>query len=309
MTNGKSDLAPWLSAELEASRSHLLRVAYRMLGSRAEAEDAVQELWLRLSRSETSSVDNPRGWFTTVVARICLDVLRARKARPDAPPGELRADSSDDASGPEERAVLADSLGAALMVVLDTLTPNERLAFVLHDLFALPFEEIAEVLAATPSAARQLASRARRRLRSKSETGEVGDPERQRSVVQAFLVASRTGDLAALLALLHPDVVLRADAFAVAEGERRRAQGAPELAPETSGAAAVARAFLGRASAAQLASIDGQLGAVWAPGGKPRAVFTMNITDGRIRTIDIVAEPNDLAELTIVITSGDFPCQ
>jgi RNA polymerase sigma-70 factor (ECF subfamily) len=191
--------------------------------------------------------------------------------------------------------------------VLETLTPSERLAFVLHDLFDLPFEQIAEVLAVTPPAARQLASRARRRIRGQGEAGESVDPERQRAVVQAFLVASRTGYFASLLRLLHPNVVLRADAFAVEESERRRAHGAPTLARQTTGADAVARAFLRRASAAQLASIDGVLGAVWAPGGQPRAVFTLTIVAGVIRAIDIVAEPSDVSSVEIIIDSDELP--
>jgi RNA polymerase sigma factor (sigma-70 family) len=305
MTNEKS-LPPWLGAELEASRPHLLRVAYRMLGSQPEAEDALQEVWLRLSRADPSSIDNPRGWLTTIVARVCLDLLRARKARPEQ--ASLPAvEPTYEEPGPVERALVADSLGVALMVVLETLSPSERLAFVLHDLFDLPFEQVAEVLSTTSEAARQLASRARRRVRGQGESEEPSDPQRQRAVVEAFLVASRTGDLAGLLRLLHPDVVLRADAFAVEAGQRRRAQGAPELAPQTTGADAVARAFSGRASAAELASIDGRLGAVWAPGGKPHAAFSMTIEDGLIRAIQIVAEPVELAALEILIDSSQMP--
>ena len=195
MTNEK-DRDAWLTAELAASRPHLLSVAYRMLSSRAEAEDAVQEAWLRVQRADMLSLENPRGWLTTVVARVCLDMLRARKARRERADDDLETQLAE-SGGPDQRALLADSVGVALMVLLETLNPNERLAFVLHDLFDLPFEEIADVLSSTPAAARQLASRARRRVRGASEPGEERDFERQREVVQAFLVAARTGDLPA----------------------------------------------------------------------------------------------------------------
>jgi RNA polymerase sigma factor (sigma-70 family) len=309
MTNEK-DLDAWLTAELAASRPHLLGVAYRMLSSRAEAEDAVQEAWLRVKRADVTALDSPRGWLTTVVARVCLDMLRARKARRERPT-ELDGDIAEvavepnslDSTSSEQGAVLADSVGVALMVMLETLNPNERLAFVLHDLFDLPFEEIADVLSSTPAAARQLASRARRRLQGARARGEEPDPQRQRQVVQAFLVASRTGDLAGLLALLHPNVVLTADAFAVLESQRRKAAGAPQLAPEMLGADAVAETYVGRARAAQLALIDGRVGAVWAPQGTPRSALLMMVVDGRIVTIDVVAEPADLSMLEISIFS------
>lgn len=309
MTHEK-DRDAWLTAELSASRGHLLGVAYRMLSSRAEAEDAVQEAWLRVTRAEVAALDNPRGWLTTVVARVCLDMLRARKAR-----RERLADADGDAAGfaeigagaasvaptPEQGALLADSVGVALMVMLETLNPNERLAFVLHDLFDLPFEEIADVLSSTPAAARQLASRARRRMQGARDPSEEPDLERQREVVQAFLLASRTGDLAGLLSVLHPDVVLRADAFAVSEGQRRKAQGAPQLAAELLGADAVAQAYVGRARNAQLALIDGRVGAVWAPQGTPRSALLMTVAGGRIVAVEIVAEPSDLSALEITI--------
>jgi RNA polymerase sigma-70 factor (ECF subfamily) len=276
-----------------------------MLSSRAEAEDAVQEAWLRVKRADVTSLENPRGWLTTVVARVCLDMLRARKAR-----GERSSESDSEfepepsspgAADPEQGALLADSVGVALLMVLETLSPNERLAFVLHDLFDLPFEEIADVLSSTPAAARQLASRARRRMQGARGDTQDQDPERQRQVVQAFLVASRTGDMAGLLTVLDPNVVLRSDAFAVAEGQRRKAQGAPELVPETRGAGAVARSFLGRASAARTALIDGRVGAVWAPGGTVRSALVMSVVGGRIVAIDIVAEPSELSALDITL--------
>lgn len=307
MTNEK-ELDAWLTAELAASRPHLLGVAYRMLSSQAEAEDAVQEACLRLRRADIAALDNPRGWLTTVVARVCLDMLRARKARREQPTeldGEVAESVARPAAletaSPEHGAVLADSVGLALMVMLETLSPDERLAFVLHDLFDLPFEEVAGVLSSTPVAARQLASRARRRLHGAPGTSDEPDPERQRQVVQAFLVASRTGDLAGLLAVLHPDVVLTADAVAVSESQRRKAAGAPQVAPEVVGADAVAQIYVGRARAAQLALIDGQAGAVWAPQGTPRSALLMTVIDHRIVAIEVVAEPSDLAMRTIRI--------
>lgn len=304
----EEDPSGWLATELAASRPHLLGVAYRMLSSRAEAEDAVQEAWLRVQRAEITSLDNPRGWLTTVVARVCLDMLRARKTRyerstaSDDQLSDLAAEpTSPESAGPEQGALLADSVGVALMVMLETLNPNERLAFVLHDLFDLPFEEIADVLSSTPAAARQLASRARRRMQGARDPSEAADPERQREVVQAFLLASRTGDLAGLLAVLHPDVVLRADAVAVAEAQRRKALGAPALAAELIGADAVAQTYVGRARAARLALIDGRFGAVWAPQGTPRSALLMTIEGGRIVAIEVVAQPAELAELDITI--------
>jgi len=312
MTNEK-DLDAWLTGELAASRSHLLAVAYRMLSSRAEAEDAIQETWLRLKRADVTALDNPRAWLTTVVARVCLDMLRARKARRDRPTeqdsdvAEAAADSDAlESASPEGQAVLADSVGVALMVMLETLNPNERLAFVLRDLFDLPFEEIAGVLSSTPAAARQLASRARRRMQGARGPTEDPDPERQRQVVQAFLVASRTGDLAGLLAVLHPDVVLTADALAVSESQQRKAAGAPQVAAEMLGADAVAQTYVGRARAAQLALIDGRVGAVWAPQGTPRSALLMTVVDGRIAAIHVVAEPADLATRSIsIFTDAD----
>lgn len=304
MTNEK-DQDAWLSAELAASRPHLLSVAYRMLGSHAEAEDAVQEAWLRVERAPTTTVENPRGWLTTVVARVCLDMLRARKARRERSGiDDLDEPAAEGAAG-DQRALLADSVGVALMVILETLNPNERLAFVLHDLFDLPFEEIADMLSSTPAAARQLASRARRRVQGAREPYAERDFERQRQVVHAFLVAARTGDLAALLSVLHPDAELRADAFAVSEARKRKAQGAPPIEPQLQGAEVIAHAYLGRAHAAQVASIDGRAGAVWAPGGTLRTAFLFSVVDGRIARMDVVAEPADLAELHVAILPKD----
>src|SRR5713226_6270436 len=247
-----------LADRFEASRNHLRAVAYRMLGSMSEADDALQEAWLRVSRSGTSGVENLGGWLTTVVARVCLDLLRSRKSRREEP---LGVHMQDPIANPEHEAVLADSVGLALLVVLETLAPAERLAFVLHDMFAVPFDEIAPIVGRSPAAARQLASRARRRVQGAAAVPDT-DRARQREFVDAFLAASRGGDFAALLTLLDPDVVLRADRPAVDMGSSK----------EVRGAAAVAETFSGRARVAQLALIDGAVGAVWAQGGRARVV-------------------------------------
>jgi RNA polymerase sigma factor (sigma-70 family) len=264
-----------------------------MLGSVNEADDAVQEAWLRLNRVDADDIDNLGGWLTTVVARVCLDMLRSRTSRREelagAHPPEPEA-SPAAGTDPEHEAVLADSMGLALLVVLDTLTPAERLAFVLHDLFAMPFDEIAPIVGRSPAAARQLASRARRRVQ-----GATADPDadrtRQREVVDAFLAASRSGDLAALLAVLDPDVVARADHAAVASG----------AAAEVLGAAAVAETFAGRARAAQPALVDGDVGLVWAQGGRPRVAFALTIVGGLIVDIELIADAEHLEQLELVL--------
>lgn len=300
-----------LARGFEAHRGHLRSVAYRMLGSLSEADDAVQESWLRLSRADTSGIENLRGWLTTVVGRVCLDMLRSRTSRredplPDAAPllpgssAGLARGSAELAGGrggsgdPEHQAELADSVGLALLVVLETLSPAERLAFVLHDLFAVPFDEIAVIAGRSPAAVRQLASRARRRVQGAEVQGVQGSAghdagrARQRAVVAAFLDASRNGNFDALLALLDPDAVVRVDAAAAGFG----AEGAD-------GAQAVAVTFSGRAQAAELALIDGAAGAVWAPGGQPRVVFGFTLEGGRIARIDIVADPAVLSGLEL----------
>ena len=296
------DQHDWLAAQFETNRGHLRAVAYRMLGSLSEADDVVQEAWLRLSRSDTSSVGNLGGWLTTVVARVCLDLLRSRKLRgEESLDAHLPEQIASHAEGidPEHEVLLADSVGTALLVVLETLTPSERLAFVLHDMFGVSFDEIATIVDKTPAAARQLASRARRRVQGAA----VPNPDLvcQRRVVDAFLAASRGGDFAALLALLDPDVVLRADAAAVLGSAAKQAEGAPKLAPEVHGAAAVADTFAGRARQAQPALLDGAVGAVWAPGGTPRAAFAFMIADDRIVGIEIIVEPARLAEIEVEI--------
>jgi len=279
------DLEDWPTERFEENRSHLRAVAYRMLGSLDEADDAVQEAWLRLSRADTSRVDNLRGWLTTVVARVCLDMLRSRKSRREEP---LGSELPEPVPGPEHEVMLADSVGLALLVVLETLTPAERVAFVLHDLFDLPFDEIAPIVGRTPAAARQLASRGRRRVQGGTAV-RGGNHTRQREVVDAFLAASRGGELDALLALLDPDVVLRSDGAAVRVG----------AASEVRGAAAVAATFFGRAKGAQPALVDGSAGLVWAPGGRPRIVFAFTIEGGRIAAVDLIADPERLDRLKL----------
>jgi RNA polymerase sigma-70 factor (ECF subfamily) len=291
----------WLTHQFEQSRGHLRAVAFRMLGSSTEADDAVQEAWLRLSRSDVSAVDNLTGWLTTVVARVCLDMLRSRQARREEP---LEVDAPDslieDERDAEHDLLMADSLGLALLLVLETLTPAERVAFVLHDLFDMSFDEIAPIVDRSPVATRQLASRARRRVQGASTT-EAGDRTRQREVVEAFLAASRNGDFNALLALLDPDVVLRADQVAVEASAARQTAGAPLLSREIRGASQVAGTFSGRAGAARLAMINGVPGAVWAPGGRTRAAFTFTVEGGHISEMEVVYDPERIARLEIAI--------
>ncbi|OWV74589.1 RNA polymerase subunit sigma-70 [Rhizobium sp. R339] len=273
----------WLADEFEANRAHLSAAAYRMLGSRSEADDAVQEAWLRLSRADTSDVGNLGGWLTTVVARICLDMLRARKTRREEPLDmPAHAGIADRAKDPEREAAFADSVGLALLVVLQTLAPAERVAFVLHDMFDLPFDEIAPIIGRTSAATRQLASRARRRVQGVDEAPDV-DFTHKRAIAEAFLAASRNSDLEALLAVLAPDVAFRPDATAARYGI-----GAMR------GAAGVAEAFKGRAQAAEIAIVDGELGFVVDIGGQIRVAVTLTIDDGRIVAIDAVADPEHL---------------
>ncbi len=283
----------WLVERFEENRGHLRAVAYRMLGSLSEADDAVQEGWLRLSRSDTSGVENLRGWLTTVVARVCLDMLRSRKVRREEPLDAHAPDpivSGEDGTDPEHEALLADSVGLALLVVLDTLTPAERVAFVLHDMFDLPFDEIAPIVGRSPAAARQLASRARRRVQGAVAVSNA-DRTRQREIVDAFLAAARGGNFDALLAVLDPDVVLRADRAAVQMGASAEVHGAP----------AVAETFSKRARFAQPALVNGAVGLVWAPGGRPRVVFGFTITRGKIVEIELVADPERLRQLDLTV--------
>jgi RNA polymerase sigma factor (sigma-70 family) len=288
----------WLAEQFEANRTHLQAVAYRMLGSLSEADDAVQESWLRLGRSDASGIENLGGWLTTVVARICLDMLRSRNSRREesleaAVPDSI--ESSEEGTDPEQEVLLADSVGLALLVVLDTLPPAERLAFVLHDIFAVPFDEIAPIVERSETAARQLASRARRRVRG-AETAKPADLERQRAVVDAFLAATRAGDFNALLVVLDPDVVSRHDLTAV------ETRGAQAVARRFSrGALAAARRFSGRAQSAQPALVNGSVGIVVARRGRLFFVFKLTIRNDKIVEIEAVADPARLRQLHLAV--------
>ena len=287
----------WLAEQFEANRSHLQAVAYRMLGSLSEADDAVQESWLHLSRSDTSGVENLGGWLTTVVARICLDMLRSRNSRREEPLEASMPEPITSQQGgidPEQEALLADSVGLALLVVLDTLSPAERLAFVLHDIFAVPFDEIAPIVERSPTAARQLASRARRRVRGGAMVKDA-DLTYQREVVDAFLAASREGSFDALLAVLDPDVVFRADRTAVTAG----------ASGEVRGAASVARQFSGRAQGARPALVNGAVGVIVARRGRLFLVLSLTIRHSKIVEIDAVADPARLHQLDLAVL-GDF---
>jgi RNA polymerase sigma factor (sigma-70 family) len=283
------DEPAWLAERFEQNRTQLRAVAYRMLGSASEADDAVQEAWLRLSRSDAREVENLGGWLRTVVARICLDMLRSRTSRREEPWAAHLPEpvaSADSAADPEHEALLADSVGPALLVVLETLSPAERIAFVLHDMFGVPFDEIAPIVERSPEATRKLASRARRRVQGAPEIGDV-DRARQRRIVEAFLAASRDGDFEALLAVLDPDVVLRADSAAVAMG----------ATAEVCGAAAVAETFEGRARAARPALVGGAPGLVWMQRGRPQIAFRFEFSDDRIVGIDLIGDPERLGEV------------
>jgi RNA polymerase sigma-70 factor (ECF subfamily) len=282
-----------LAERFEANRSHLRSVAYRMLGSRTEADDAVQETFLRLMRADTSVVDNFAGWLTTIVARVCLDTLRERKSRREVPV-DAEAETLPAADNPEQEKLVADSVGVAMLVVLETLTPAERVAFVLHDIFNVSFDEIAPVVGRSPAAARQLASRGRRRVQGAPAQPEA-DRARLREVVGAFLAASRSGDFAALLAILAPDIVLRADATAVEASVARAGRGVPVLAREIRGRDAVANIFRGRARAALPALMDGDAGLVFASGRQPRMLVDFVLENGRIIEISLIADPEHIA--------------
>ncbi len=290
-----------LTQQFETHRARLRAVALRMLGSSYEADDAVQEAWLRLNRSDGEAVDNLGGWLTTVVARVCLDMLRIRARQAEVPPDPTPEPVA--ATSPEEEALLADSVGLALLVVLDTLEPAERLAFVLHDMFAVPFEEIAPIVGRTPVAARQLASRARRRVQSDPAVLDTSAVT-QREVVAAFLAAARQGDFAGLLRLLDPDVVVRADAAAVEMATARVSAGAPALSEQMRGVDAVARVFAGGAKAARLTLVDGLAGAVVSVGGRPMAVFGFTVRDGRVAGIELLADLQTLAVLKLEPAQG-----
>jgi RNA polymerase sigma factor (sigma-70 family) len=290
------DEREWLADHFEQRRGHLRAVAYRMLGSLTEADDAVQEAWLRLSRSDASQIDNLNGWLTTVVARVSLNMLRSRATRREQPFGGQMPDpivDPADGTSPEHEALLADSVGLALLIVLETLSPAERLAFVLHDMFAMPFDEIAPIVDRSPAATRQLASRARRRVQRERAVTDP-DLERQREVVDAFLVAAREGDFDALVAVLDPDVVLRAD---VGGGVTREVRGAEAVAGQAS---SFSRLGLVR----QHALVNGAAGLVATLDGRPFSVGGVTVRDGKIVEIDILADPERVARLDLPAVDG-----
>jgi RNA polymerase sigma factor (sigma-70 family) len=289
-----------LAERFEEHRPHLRAVAYRMLGSLTDADDAVQEAWLRVSRTDGGGVENLRAWLTTIVARVCLNTLKARNSRPEEPLGPHVPDpivSPEDGVDPEHEALLADSVGLALLVVLDTLAPAERLAFVLHDMFAVPFAEIAPIIERSPAATRQLASRARRRVQGATPFPDA-DLSSQREVVDAFLAASREGDFGALIAILDPDVVLRADRGALPPGASQVVRGAQAVAEQT---IAFARARRGEATPAL---INGAAGVVWAAEGRPFSVVGFTVRRRRIVAIDVLADPARLQRLDFDVLDG-----
>jgi RNA polymerase sigma factor (sigma-70 family) len=283
-----------LAEQFEANRSHLRAVAYRMLGSLSEADDAVQEGWLRLSRADTSEVENLGGWLTTVVARVCLDMLRSRTSRREQPLGVHLPDpivSREGEADPEHEALVADSVGLALLVVLETLAPAERLAFVLHDMFAVPFDQIGPIVGRSPTAARQLASRARRRVQGTATVPDA-DLARQREVVDAFLAAARGGDFDALVAVLDPDVVLRSDGGALRPGLSAMLRGAAAVAGR-------ALTFARSAPYARPALVNGAVGIVAVADGQPLSVLGFTVAGGRIVEIDVLVDPARLSQLDL----------
>jgi RNA polymerase sigma factor (sigma-70 family) len=294
-----ADQEEWLAERFEQHRSRLRAVAYRMLGSLTEADDAVQEAWLRLSRVDASEVENLGGWLTTVVARVSLNMLRSRRSRREEPFGPLVPEpiiDRENDSDPEHEALLADSVGLALLIVLDTLSPPERLAYVLHDMFAIPFEEIAPIVQRSPQAARQLASRARRRIQGAAPVPD-GDIAEQREVIEAFMAAARDGDFEGLLAVLDPDVVLRADSSGV--------PGSPPV--EVRGAEAVAnraRMYARLNLLQKPVLINGAAGYVTFLDGRPFSVIGVTVKGGRIAEMDIVAEPARIAQLDLTAVDG-----
>ena len=286
----------WLAQRFEEHRTHLRAVAYRMLGSLSESDDALQEAWLRVSRSDASGVENLGGWLTRVVARVCLDMLRSRKSRREEPLDVQLPEpivSREDGIDPEHEALLADSVGLALLAVLETLTPAERLAFVMHDMFAVPFAEIAPMVERSLAATRQLASRARRRVQGAANVPDT-DLARQREAVDAFLAASREGDFEALVAVLDPDVVLRADVGGVPAGASRELHGAQAVAEQ-------ALTFSQFAPFARPALVNGAAGVVVAPRGRPFSVMGFTVSGGKIVEIDILADPARLRQLDLAV--------
>jgi RNA polymerase sigma factor (sigma-70 family) len=290
-----------LSTRFEENRSRLRVVAYRLLGSTSDTEDALQETWLRVTQADTGEVENLGGWLTTVITHVCLDMLRARKTRENAAPALAAAGAAaaSEPTDPEREVLLADAVGSAMMVVLETLSPPERVAFVLHDLFALSFEDIGAIVGRSADATRQLASRARRRVQGAGEREE--ELPSQREVAEAFMAASRDGNLEAVLAVLDPEVILRVDSAAVKAAAANAAKGAPRLVPEVRGAADVARVFLGSARVARPALVDGTPGAAWAPDGRPRAVWAFHVEQGRIVEVQFIVDPKTIARLEVLL--------
>jgi RNA polymerase sigma-70 factor (ECF subfamily) len=282
------DRKTWLAEQFEANRPRLRAIALRMVGS--EADDAVQEAWLKLNRSATPDVDNPVGWLTTAVARVCLDMLRSRKSRREQPMDDSVREPIASSSDPEDDVLLADSIDGAVLVLLKRLAPAERVAFVLHDMFDVPFEQIAQILRRSPVAARQLASRARRRIQGAPVLAD-DDVDRQREIVDAFLAASRSGDLNAILALLAPDVIFQADSAAEPVVGQR----------EIHGAGPVAEAFKGRAQATRPALVDGTVGLAVIIRGEILVVMALAIANGKINAVDVIGEPEHLRQLDVDI--------
>lgn len=284
----------WLAERFEASRTHLKAVAYRMLGSSTEADDAVQECWLRVSRADTGAVENPEGWLTTILARICLNILRARKSRrEESLEGEARTAPAGGHHDPQDEVLLAESVGLALLVVLDRLTPAERVALVLHDVFGVSFGEIASIVERSPAAARQLASRARRQVRGGAEPSDA-NRTRQHQVVEAFLCALRAGDVEGILAVLDPDVVRRADRIAVPPGAATELRGAMAVAHE-------ALTYTHTARIAKPVLVDKSVGFVVAPRGRLRIAVRCAVRKGKIAVMDVVADPARLRTLKLAI--------
>jgi RNA polymerase sigma factor (sigma-70 family) len=290
----------WLADRFESHRTHLRAVAYRMLGSLTEADDAVQEAWIRLSRTDTTDVDNLGGWLTTVVGRVCLNMLRSRRTRREAPLDTHVADpilSPEAGIDPEQEALLGDSVGLALLAVLDALTPAERVAFVLHDVFAVPFGEIAPIVGRSPAAARQLASRARRRVQGAPVPDT--DLHGQWAVVDAFLAASRDGDFQRLLSVLDPNVVVRSDGGAARPGLVTMVRGAEGVAMQ----AMSFRRFVETSTRVLVNGIPG--GVAWAPDGRPFAILSLTVAGGRIVSIDVLADPDRLSRLDLDLVAGE----
>jgi RNA polymerase sigma factor (sigma-70 family) len=290
----------FLAEQFELHRAHLRAVAYRMLGSLSEADDALQEAWLRMERADAGGIDNPGGGLTTVVARVCLDMLRSRRARREEPLGPHVPEpivSASDGLDPEHEALLADSVGLAMLVVLDTLAPAERLAFVLHDMFAVPFDQIAPIVDRSPEAARKLASRARHRVQGAAPVPDA-DLDRQRKVVDAFLAAARDGDFEALLELLDPEVVLRVDGGELRPGASQELRGAPAVLEQLS-------RFTGGARFARPALVNGAAGVVVVPGKRPVAVVGFTVVAGRIAELDVLADPERVRQVDLTALETD----